>query len=146
MTTAIILQNRAVCNPEAWLTRSATGSKPVFTATTFTPTEQKLLWLALDPAAAPGEIDNSAIKLVQSLRRRGATAEQIIAASCQAIFKQRRLDAARSYLITFGRYRGKAVGEVPEDYLRWVLSGECHSATPNLKLAIEIVLNQGGKR
>jgi uncharacterized protein (DUF3820 family) len=144
MTTAIFLHNRAGFNPEVQ-TRGVTGSKPVFTDTTFTQTEQKLIRLGLDAAAQPGEIDVSAIKLFASLRRRGTTADEVIAANAQALWRRRQLDAARSYILRFGKYQGRAVGEVPEGYLRWVLR-RCRNAFPNLKLAIEVVLDQGGKR
>ena len=51
------------------------------TAEGFTQLELKLLTLALDKAAQPGEIRNSALKLIESLRRRGLRPESLILGS-----------------------------------------------------------------
>jgi hypothetical protein len=106
---------------------------------------QKLIRLGLDSVAQPGEVDNCAVKLFASLRRRGTTAEQIIAGSCQATQRARELSAARGYVVTFGKYKGKSVGEVPISYLRWLLVN-CTNAPYNLRRAISIVLNGGIKK
>jgi hypothetical protein len=143
MTPSIFLHTRAVCNPEPWQTHSLLGDPPA--AVEFTKVEQKLLWLGLDPAASEGEVDVAGGKLLRSFRKRGLTAEAIIAASAQAMWKARVLDSARGYVLTFGRYKGKAVGAVPISYLRWVLAN-CTKAPHNLRRAIAIVLDAGIKK
>jgi hypothetical protein len=42
-----------------------------------TPIELKLLRLVLDKGAAPGEIENCALMLIRSLRKRGVSAQEI---------------------------------------------------------------------
>jgi len=39
----------------------------------------------------------------------------------------------------FGKYRGKTLGELPRDYLEWIVTG-CTSASFNLKRAAKILL------
>ena len=140
MTTVNFLQERLFCNPDSRQTRSLPNDLP--DGPVFTDIEQKIIRLGLDPAAHPGEVDVCAMKLFGSLRRRGTTADQIIASFAQATWAARELSAARGYVITFGKYRGKTVGEAPPDYLRWVLT-KCDNAPLNLRRAIQIVLNQG---
>jgi uncharacterized protein (DUF3820 family) len=131
---AIFLQNRLVFKPETWHTRSLDG-EPVFT-----PVEEKLVRLGLDPTAHEGESDVCAIKLFQSLRRRGTTAEQIIGAYTRATWAARELSAARGYMVSFGKYRGRSVGELPPDYIRWALA-KCNNMPFNLRRAMQIVFN-----
>ena len=111
------------------------GDGPVFT-----PTEQKLIRLGLDPAAHPGEVDACAVKLFGSLRRRGTRAEQIIQSFATATQAARDLSAARGRVMTFGKYRGRSVGEVPPGYLRWALK-TCDNMPHNLRRAMQIMLN-----
>jgi uncharacterized protein (DUF3820 family) len=108
-------------------------------APTFTATEQKLLTLSLDPAAHEDEIDNAAVMLLRSWRRRGVSAEAIIAGMTQATWLARELSAARGRVMDFGKYKGKTVGEVPPDYLRWALR-ECSNLSFNLRKAMKLVL------
>jgi uncharacterized protein (DUF3820 family) len=134
MTPPIILSARVACNPELRHTRSLPG-EPVFTAVA-----EKFIGLGLDPAAQQGESDVCAIKLFRSLRRRDVSAERIIRSFAQATHAARELSAARGYMMPFGKYRGKTVGEVPPRYLRWVLEN-CSNAPFNLRRAMQIVLN-----
>jgi len=110
---------------------------PVFTAT-----EQKLLKLSLDSAAHEGEIDNAAVMLVRSWRKRGLAAEQLIAHMTQATWAKRELMAARGRVVDFGKYRGKTVGELPPDYREWALR-ECNNLSFNLRRAMQLVYNEG---
>jgi uncharacterized protein (DUF3820 family) len=108
----------------------------------FTDVEQKLLTLGLNSAAHQGEVDNAAVMLVRSWRQRGVSAEQVVAAFAQRTFALRQLEAARGYLVNFGKYKGRSVGELPPNYIRWALE-ECDNLSFNLRRAMEIVLNQG---
>jgi hypothetical protein len=129
------VQERSLFKPE-------TRSLP---ETVFTETEQKLLRLGLNEAAHPGEVDNCGAMLFRSLRRRGASAEQLIASMTQATWAARELSAARGRVMTFGQYRNKTVGEVPPRYLRWALK-TCSNLPHNLRRAMQIVLNEGSKK
>ena len=108
-------------------------------ASVFTVTEQKLLRLGLDRAATENEADVCGGKLIRSLRRRGLTAEDLLRRSAPAIFAARELSAARGYVIGFGRYRGKSIGEIPMSYLRWALKN-CRNMPHNLRRSMQIVL------
>jgi hypothetical protein len=112
------------------------------TASIFTDTEQKLRRLGLDPAAYPGEVANSAVKLFESLRRRDVTAEQTLRSYARATWTARQLCAARGFVVTFGRHKGKAVGECPPSYLKWALKN-CDDMPHNLRRAMQIVVNHG---
>jgi hypothetical protein len=131
------LTARFLCNSE--ITRSLNGDS-VFTAT-----EEKLVRLGLDPAAHQGESDACAVKLFQSLRRRGVNAERIIASFTQSTWAARELSAARGYMVDFGKFRGKTVGELPGWYLRWALK-TCRDMKYNLRRAMQLVLNEGNKK
>jgi hypothetical protein len=85
----------------------------------FSPTEEKFIRLALDPAARDGEIKTSAAKLIESLRRRGVRAEQIICSS--ELGKKTAIEKAAEVRLTFGRYRGQPIADIPADYLQWAL-------------------------
>src|ERR1700739_135038 len=85
----------------------------------FTATEEKFIRLALDPAARGGEIKTSAAKLIESLRHRGVRAEQIILGS--EIAEKTAIEKAAAVRLTFGKYKGQPIAEVPADYLRWTL-------------------------
>jgi hypothetical protein len=134
-------QNRSGCNFEI---RSQPTGAPV-TASGYTPVEEKILRLALDPAAFPGEVDSCGIRLIRSLRRRGVTADQLLQPTAQPSWAARELDAARGYCINFGRFRGRSVGEIPGWYLEWALKN-CRNMTPNLRRAMQIVLDQGSRK
>jgi uncharacterized protein (DUF3820 family) len=110
----------------------------------FTAVEQKLLRLACDRAATEHEADVCGIKLVRSWRRRGVDAERIIGQFCVATQMSRDLMAARGYVVNFGKYRGRTVGECPPNYLRWALR-ECDNLSFNLRRAMRLVLAQGSK-
>jgi uncharacterized protein (DUF3820 family) len=106
----------------------------------FTETEEKLIRLGLNEAAHQGESDACAVKLFQSLRRRGVSAEQVIAHMTESTWAMRDLMAARGRVVDFGKYRGKTVGEVPPDYLEWALR-ECSNLSFNLRRAMQLVLD-----
>jgi hypothetical protein len=111
----------------------------------FTVVEEKLIRLGLDPAAHQGESDNCATKLFQSLRRRGVSAEKVIASFTQSTWAARDLLAARGYVMNYGMYKGKTVGEVPAWYSRLALAKH-DNLSFNLRRAMKIVLEQGQQK
>jgi hypothetical protein len=62
----------------------------------------------------------------------------------RSTFAARELAAARGYVIDFGKFSGKSVGELPDWYLRWLATG-CNHASFNLRKAARIVLNERDK-
>jgi hypothetical protein len=138
MTRASFLQNRLGCSSEGLCTRNLSGGFP--DSSVFTPVEEKLVRLGLDRAAHQGESDACAVKLFRSFRKRGLTAEQLMRSSAQSIWAARELMAARGRVVGFGKYRGKTVGELPLDYIRWALSN--YRDMPfNLRRAMRTVLD-----
>jgi hypothetical protein len=110
----------------------------------FTELERKLIWLALDEAAQPGEVRNSATKFFESLRRRKLRPEVLISGrGVRSSPAEVTLRAARCMRMTFGRHRGKHLDQIPLSYLRWVVS-ECSNISVALREAIHIVLKEGG--
>jgi uncharacterized protein (DUF3820 family) len=107
----------------------------------FNPTEEKLLRLALDPGACGGEIRTSAVKLIQSLRRRGVKAEQVIRGS--ELAQKTPLQRAEAMRLNFGKYKGKPIAQVPADYLRWVLENAANLSHAE-RSAIRLVLAAEG--
>jgi uncharacterized protein (DUF3820 family) len=53
--------------------------------------------------------------------------------------------SARGRVMTFGRYRGRTVGECPPNYLKWALK-TCDNLPHNVRRAMEIVLREGNKK
>jgi len=103
----------------------------------FTAVEQKLLRLALDEAAQPGEVCNSAVKFVESLRRRGVKAEALTR-PLQLPFPTK-LDRARVLKMPFGQHRGRRLDVIEPAYLRWALA-EADCLSLSLREAIQLVL------
>jgi uncharacterized protein (DUF3820 family) len=131
----IFPQNEAWFKPEIRsFSFGPTDPPPVFTEQ-----ERKLVILGLNSAAFPGEVDNCAIALFRSWRARGIDAERVIMGMVQATRTARDLAAARGYIVPFGKFKGKSVAEIPSWYLHWLLYG-CDTASPNLKRAVRLVL------
>jgi hypothetical protein len=107
----------------------------------FSPTEEKLLRLALDPAARGGEITSSAAKLINSLRRRGISAQKTISGS--ELAEKTALEKAAAVELTFGRYKGKPIAEVPRDYLQWALANVANLSHAQ-RSAIRLILATEG--
>jgi hypothetical protein len=110
----------------------------------FTPVEQKLIRLALDEAAAPGEVSTSAIKLVESLRRRGVKPETLIQQQLAEKQFPTRLARARVLVMPFGRHRGRRLEVIEPSYLRWALAN-CDGLSLGLREAICLVLAAGAR-
>lgn len=105
---------------------------------TFTSTEEKLIRLALDPAARGGEISTSALKLVESLRGRGVKAGQIISGA--ELAEKTAVEKAGETRLSFGKHKGRPIANVPTDYLVWVLTNVA-SLSHTERRAIRLVLD-----
>ena len=109
----------------------------------FTDTEQKSIRLALNEAAQPGEIRNSAVKLLETLRRRRMRPETLILGrQLQASQPKTTLATARRRVMPFGKHRGRQLEAIEPSYLRWSLR-ECSCLSLGLREAIKIVLRGG---
>src|SRR5262245_33757907 len=104
----------------------------------FTETEAKLLRLALDHAARGGEIETSAIKLIESWRRRGLSAETLLAPSAAISPPSRSTFSPGDMLMPFGKYHGLPLRKLKASYLRWVLE-KCDNLQLELERAIRAV-------
>jgi len=105
----------------------------------FTEVEAKLLRLALDRAARGGEIETSAIKLVESWRRRGLSAETLLEPDAASLSASRSGFSPADVLMPFGKCRGLPLRKIKTSYLRWVLKN-CEDLQPELERAIRAVL------
>jgi hypothetical protein len=101
--------------------------------------EQKLVRLALDCAASEGEIQNSAVALIRSLRARGISPDALMTGSELAERRDGRSFGPGDMLMTFGKHRGRPLKRIPTKYLRWALR-ECDNLQPELRAAIRAVL------
>jgi len=106
----------------------------------FTEREAKLIRLAMDKAAHPGERDNCASMLIQSLLKRGVDSESFIQLSGPRVYEPYREKKERqfkangkhvcphcqgpdfgNYIMPQGKHRGKTLREIPLDYLQYAL-------------------------
>jgi hypothetical protein len=91
--------------------------------------EQKLLRLALDPAAPTGEYSVAATKFIESLRKRSFQVDQLTSPGRRAP-KAKRARRKKppepdygEYLMPFGRYKGYSLRHIyarDPGYLEWV--------------------------
>jgi len=99
----------------------------------FTDKETKLLRLALDGAATDAEASTAAGLLIHILRRRNVRAEEFTAVATAP-----RRTVSIETIMPFGKHKGRALSDIPEDYLVWVLDN-CN-LTPRLRTAILVTL------
>ena len=97
--------------------------------------EQKLLTLALDGGAYSGEADAAAVQLVRQLRKRGASVDDVLGKQ-DNLFD---LPGGRNTIMTFGKYIGVPLDEIPMKYLVWVLRN-CDNVTASMRREIEGVV------
>jgi uncharacterized protein (DUF3820 family) len=86
--------------------------------------EQKLLTLALDPAAQPGEWASAATKLVKSLRDRklngydpGLKQKMGVGSKAPPVDEIEKWPG--SIIVDFGKHKGRKLAEIDPGYLRW---------------------------
>ena len=113
--------------------------------------ELKLFRLALNEGAAPGEADTAALKLIQSMRRRGASAYDPAEAGSfrvpEAARSVRHDKSAKpenwpgSIIMPFGKHAGKSLATIPPDYLRWCLENFEEERRGDLIKAIAVLLD-----
>lgn len=114
--------------------------------------QRKLIRLALDPAAEPGEIRNCAIKLIALWRKEGMTAEEVFGNDAQAI-QQAQTYWAPDYglcVLRFGKHKDKEFKDIPPSYFHWLLpelrkkgpGDQYYAANQRLINDIENFLNQ----
>ncbi len=104
-------------------------------------TLQKLLRLALDPAASEGEIHNASILIVDIARKRGMDKNAFL----QAIGIQTTTEGFdyRDIRLDFGKHRGKTVGDIMHidpGYLYWCNENATHisyAMTKAIKTAVK---------
>jgi hypothetical protein len=119
--------------------KSEATCKPQSGLALFSEIELKLLRLALDRAAFPGEAEVAGAKLIFSWRRRGIDAEAFLGSFSAVEYLDRDLSAARGRVWPYGKFRGKTVGELRPSYIRWALS-EFDDLPLNLRKALRLVL------
>jgi hypothetical protein len=98
------------------------------------PLAVKLLRLALDPAAQPGEAESAAVKLIRHWRAEGLTADALLAPQARAV-------GIPCEVMPFGMFKGVRIADVARedgDYLRWLLLNV--RLRRGLREAIEIAL------
>jgi hypothetical protein len=95
--------------------------------------EEKLIRLALDDAAHPGEVQNCAVKLFALLRKRKVTAEQLIEPQGNVVVMAP--PESGNLRLPFGKYAGLKMIEVDPDYLHW-FSTNCRNKAPKTCAAI----------
>jgi hypothetical protein len=87
--------------------------------------EEKLLRLALDDAAAPGEIENAGRALIASLRARGVRPEQLTTgnqlATKTTASQTETFSNPGAVRMPWGKYEGLRLDQIDVKYLRWCL-------------------------
>lgn len=120
--------------------------------------EKKLLRLALDPAAQPGEMVNAAVKLIEAWRRRDVKAEDFEPKMIRGPMAERKATVEKSRpdygLCKWpwprnkdGPYKGKMFKEIPPSYLKgqleWIRSDpERANRFAELAVTIQLFLEQ----
>lgn len=105
--------------------------------------EKKLVQLALDPAAQPGEVATAALKLFESWRKRGLTLEELFPNGNSSIEAPAPIPGywAPDYglcVMPFGKHKGKEFKDIPPSYLRWLVSDMRENGTKYQNLLVEI--------
>ena len=91
---------------------------------TLTDIEKKVLLVAMDRAAATGEVQSASLKLVELLRKRYNDGHALIKdfESIQIVNTVRYIDNPyATFRMQFGKYEGEMLKDIPVDYLHWLL-------------------------
>ena len=109
--------------------------------------EQKLLRLALDPGAQPGEIQAAAIKLVEFWRKKGLSMEDILGPPNQVAAPQYYAPDYGLCVMPFGWNKGKQFKDISpgdlEKTLAWIRDNESKAQRfRSIAHQIEQFLNQ----
>jgi uncharacterized protein (DUF3820 family) len=125
----------------------------------FTELELKLVRLALDRSAPPGEAEAAMRKLLASLRQRGVDgySELFMGAGSQEQprpprprpqerqpdpgSKTARMGWPFSIPVTFGKHRGKYLGDLPSDYMDWCIKEFDPITSKALIEAMQLILS-----
>ncbi len=117
----------------------------------------KLLSLALNHAAAPGEIDNAGRMLIGHLRKAGAKPDDLLRGGTRVVVQERIVYRDRpvekivyrdrpgsappppEIVMPFGKHKGVPVAEIDPGYLQWVLDN-CDRLDTYLSTEIRRVL------
>lgn len=110
---------------------------------------EKLLRLALDPAAQPGEWQNAAVAAVRKLRAEGVRDLTEILSEARACRPPPRpaseVFTPRS-IMPFGQYKGRTLKDIAEndpEYLAWVYEC-CRKISPVLRRQIRRAMEEAG--
>jgi hypothetical protein len=98
----------------------------------------KLLVLALDPEAEPGEVDNAACALVRRLCNRYQDGYPFLNELTGQPEQIGLLEPSTRYgetRMTFGRHKGERLRNIDPSYLMWALNN-CENMDPYLRIAI----------
>jgi hypothetical protein len=82
--------------------------------------EKKILALALDPAAASGEIQNCAVKLIAAWRKRKVVIEDFEPNGQEPGIEPPGIDYG-AMICPFKAHKGKPLRDCPRSYLSWLL-------------------------
>jgi hypothetical protein len=95
--------------------------------------QEKLLVLAMDPRALPGEAANAATAFFGSLKPKYSNGHELLVAIKTAASRVRRHAVGADYgLVTlpYGRFKGCQLKSVPVDYLLWALNERDYFTEP----------------
>jgi hypothetical protein len=111
--------------------------------------QEKLLLLAMDPGAQPGEAINAATAFFRSLKSRYQSGHELLVALNAAASARNRpcANEANYGLVTlpFGKYKGRQLRTIPLDYLLWMMR-ECDCLTDAMREAIKRFLRDSDFR
>jgi hypothetical protein len=114
--------------------------------------DRKLIILAMDPGVAPGEraaaLDalfrrfgskyGDGYELIKNIEAQSATA-QLPTPSADIVQWMRQRAVAGGVVLRFGKYKGRALREIPIDYLFWLFT-DCNWLNPSTRKAISIFI------
>jgi hypothetical protein len=111
--------------------------------------DKKLIILAMDPGAAEGEILNASLAIFRRFRGRYRDGYELVK-NIEAMpaprndLRERMIqrEVCSGVVLRFGQYKGRALRDVPVDYLFWVLAN-CANLNQHTRKAINGFLGRG---